>query len=134
MDKNKIIEILKNINNMIPEENNEHTLKQFQKQLFLVDLAINQIKSRCKQKKYSEHENETLNMVCASLVNLWINTSFAAHEFNGAFKANGYYIKKNSKAQIAYAKKLFDQWRSCAANLLIDDGFAFFTQKELVKT
>ena len=137
INKEKIVEILKNINELNINnnyENSEDTFnKNFQKHMFLIDIAINQIKSRCKKIELDEPNTNLLNMVCACLVNLWLNCADASTSPTGTIKANGYRISKNSKEQIAIAKKLFDHWRSCAAHLLIDEGFAFYTQKELIK-
>ena len=116
-------------NDDLKNELNEKIKKQ---QLFLIDIAINQIQSICKKIELNEANNELLNMVCACLVNYWITSSNAINEPTGSIKANGYSINKNSKEQTLLAQKLFDHWRSRAAHLLIDEGFAFFTQKELI--
>lgn len=130
------MQILKNFSNTNTNEalnNDENELNnQLKKQQFLVDIAMNQIQSRCKKTTLSENSNNLLDMVCACLVNLWLNYEDATNSPTGTLKANGYSINKNSKDQLTIAKKLFDQWRSCAAHLLIDEGFTFFAQKGLM--
>ena len=97
-----------------------------------MNIAINQIQARCKKIELNETNCELLNMVCACLVNLWISSAVAAKSPTGSVSANGYKICKNSKEQVHHAKQLFDHWRGCAAHLLVDEGFAFFAQKEMM--
>ena len=130
------MQILKNLGNseLDPNLNTEAELdNKLKKQQFLVDIAINQIQSRCKKTQLDETSSNLLNLVCACLVNLWLNYEDATTDPTGTLKANGYSISKNSKEQLLLAKKLFDQWRSCAAHLLVDEGFTFFAQKGLVE-
>lgn len=132
MDKEKIIEILTTLNNLDLNDTDDASVQLFKKQLKWVDIAINQVQVLCKNiKKLNDNQNATLNMVCACLVNLWIASSNAARSSTETFKTNRLYIKTNTKLNLKNAKKLFDRWRSYAAPILIDDGFAFFTTKEL---
>ncbi len=108
--------------------------KKLKKIEALVDIVILQVKSRCKPIKLDENKNQILNMVCACLVNLWLHLSSAANNATERFSANGYSVSKNSDKQVKHAKKLFDEWRSYAASILLDEGFAFFAPKDVIKT
>ena len=108
------------------DEDLKNTMKKQKKIEALVDIVILQVESRRKPIELDENKNQILNMVCACLVNLWLHLSNAANNSTERFSANGCSINKNSDKQIKNAKKLFDEWRSFAASLLVDEGFAFF--------
>ncbi len=94
---------------------------------------MNQVQSLCRKIKLKQSDSLVLNMVCASLVNLWLTMANLNSNSIDSLSVNGYTIKKNQNKQVILAKKLFDEWRSKAAHLLIDEGFAFFTPMEQLK-
>ena len=121
MDANKVLEAFLLIADLEESEKSKY--------LPLAKTAITQIEAKCKVK--ITYENEAiLTILCAALVNLWVNMASCSSQPTGSFSGNGYSISKDSKRQIEAARDLFDMWRAEAANLLVDDKFAFVLSKE----
>lgn len=120
MEKEKILNILKSMPNF-----NEDLIEKYKQR---IEIAINCVETKLNRK--SDKGKDILNHLCAALVNLWITMEICATSASGSFAGNGYKIKKNTKKQFYFAKKMFDHWRSTAANFLVDEGFSFFAIKE----
>ena len=124
MDVNKVLDAFVDMANISESEKSKY--------LPMANVAINQVEARCK-KSVNEKDIPVLTMLCAAMINLWTNLSKANSDPTGRFSGNGYSISKDSKKQIEVANCLFDRWRVEAAHLLVDEGFAFFSSKEVFK-
>ncbi len=122
MDKKKIFDYLKEMSAIKSESKTE----------YMIDVAINVIESKLKEKE--KKDNPILNMLCVSLVNLWTAWEKRSNHTTGSFAGNGYKITKRNLKQDKAAQKLFDYWRAKATKLLIDDGFYFCGVKEFCQT
>lgn len=120
MDKEKILNLIKQMPNYNEELNEKYT------QLILI--AINLIEA--KLKKNTKKDNEIVLKLCAVMVNLWVVLENCSNYPSGSFAGNGFKIKKDAKKECLFAKKLFDHWRALSANFLVDEGFSFFAIKE----
>ncbi len=123
MQKEKILDVLKTTLNFKEEF--------YDKYLQLTLIAINQIES--KLKKGADKNSYVLVMLCAAMVNLWVNMEICSNSPSGSFSGNGYRITKNSRRQYELSQKLFDHWRAQAANFLVDEGFSFFATKKMTE-
>ena len=119
MDKDKILKLIEQMPNY-----NEELIEKYNQ---LILIAINLIEA--KKKKNINKYNEIVLKLCAVMVNLWIVLENCSNYPSGSFAGNGYKIKKDAKKECFFAKKLFDHWRSLAANFLVDEGFSFFAIK-----
>ena len=120
MDKEKILNILKSMPNF-----NKDLIEKYKQR---IEIAITCVEAKLVKK--ADKAQDVLTYLCAALVNLWITMEICANSASGSFAGNGYKIKKNTKKQFYFAKKMFDHWRSTAANFLVDEGFSFFAIKE----
>ena len=124
MDVNKVLEAFLLIADLEESEKSKY--------LPMAKTAITQIEAKCKSNINYESE-AILTILCAALVNLWVNLANCSSHPTGSFSGNGYSISKDSKRQIEAARGLFDMWRAEAANILVDDKFAFVSSTEEVK-
>lgn len=123
MDVNKVLAAFCDMANISESEKSKY--------LYMANIAVNQVQARCK-KDTNEKDIAVLTMLCAAMVNLWTSLSKSNSDPTGRFSGNGYSISKDSKKQIEIANCLFDRWRVEAAHLLVDEGFAFFSSKEVL--
>ena len=121
MDENKVLDAFAMIADLAEGEKSKY--------LPMVKTAIAQIEAKCTEKITYESE-AVLTILCAALVNLWVNSANCSSDPTGRFSGNGYSISKDSKKQIEAARLLFDMWRAEAAKFLVDDKFAFFSSAE----
>lgn len=122
MDVNKVLAAFCDMANISEDEKSKY--------LPMANVAINQVEAKCK-KNVNEKDIPILTMLCASMINLWTSLSKASSDPTGRFSGNGYSVSKDSKKQVEIANCLFDRWRVEAAHILIDEGFAFFSSKEV---
>lgn len=124
MDSKKIFEYLKEFSAIESES----------KTKYMIEVAINIIESKLKEKEKNNKNNSILNMLCVSLVNLWMVWERRSNYAPGSFAGNGYKITKRNLKQDKAAQKLFNYWRAKATTLFVDEGFYFCGIKEFCKT
>lgn len=106
------------------------TIEEAMSEKPLAVIAAYKIEKSLKNPEIQSQDKSLLETVAGCLVNLWICSARATSSPSGSFSGNGFTISKNALSEISCAKKLLDEWRATASNLLIDENFVFLSTKE----